>query len=124
MSAMKHHLRQQRPFPGTPGAFVRAIAAFAVAVVAHADPAPDAQRVGALFAANCAQCHVRPETKAPQVGVAAEWAQRVKQGEAALMRHVVEGVGGMPPLGYCSACTEDELRALTRMLAGVKELPP
>ena len=40
------------------------------------------------------------------------------------MRHVVEGVGGMPPLGYCSACTEDELRALTRMLAGVKELPP
>ena len=67
---------------------------------------------------------MRPETKAPQLGVAAEWAQRVKQGEAALMRHVVEGVGGMPPLGYCSARTEDELRALTRMLAGVKELPP
>ena len=124
MTAMKHHLRQQRPFPGTPGAFARALAlaALAVAVGAHADPDP--QRVSALFAANCVQCHVRPDTKAPQVGVAAEWAQRVKQGEAALMRHVVEGVGGMPPLGYCSACTEDELRALTRMLAGVQALPP
>ena len=124
MTAMKHPLRQQRRFPSTPGAFACAIAAFAVAVVAHADPAPDAQRVGALFAANCAQCHVRPETKAPQLGVAAEWTQRLNQGETVLMRHVVEGVGGMPPLGYCSACTEDELRALTRMLAGVKELPP
>ena len=122
MTAMKHHLRQQRRFPGTPGAFALALAALAVAVAAHADPGP--QRVTALFAANCAQCHVRPETKAPQLGVAAEWARRVKQGEAVLMRHVVEGVGAMPPLGYCSACSEDELRALTRMLAGVQALPP
>jgi cytochrome c5 len=122
MTAMKHHLRQQRRFPGTPGAFARAIAAFAVAVAAHADSDPE--RLSALFAANCAQCHVRPETKAPQMGVAADWAQRVKQGEAALMRHVVEGLAAMPPLGYCSACTEDELRALTRMLAGVQALPP
>ena len=124
MAAMKHHHRQQRRFPGTPGVFACGIAVLAVAVAAHADPDPDPQRVSALFAANCAQCHVRPETKAPQVGVAAEWAQRVKQGEAVLMRHVVEGLGAMPPLGYCSACTEDELRALTRMLVGVEALPP
>jgi cytochrome c5 len=83
---------------------------------AHA--APEAGRVSRLFAANCAQCHVRPGVGAPLAGAQAEWAIRREQGEDAMLKNVVEGIRGMPPLGYCGACTEDELRALTRMMAG------
>jgi cytochrome c5 len=79
----------------------------------------DDARTAQLFAANCAQCHLRPGIGAPMAGAAAEWTERVARGEEALLKNVVEGIGGMPPLGYCSACTEDELRALTRFVAGI-----
>jgi cytochrome c5 len=112
--------RVHRRFSTTPGVFVIVVATWSC--LAAAEPAPE--RIGALFAANCAQCHLRVETTAPLAGAAPQWAERVKKGEAVLMRNLVEGIGMMPPLGYCSACTEDDLRALTRMLAGVQELPP
>lgn len=79
----------------------------------------DETRLAQLFAANCAQCHLRPGIGAPMAGVAADWEARIARGEDALLRNVVEGIGGMPPLGYCGACSEDDLRALTRMMAGI-----
>lgn len=119
---MKHQRRPHHRIRTTPGARALGIALWCGAAAVGAEPAPE--RVGALFAANCAQCHVRPETTAPLAGAAPQWAERVKKGEAVLMRNVVEGLGMMPPLGYCSACTEEDLRALNRMLAGVQELAP
>lgn len=119
---MRFPHRTHHRFPATLGVFALGIAVWSGATSVRAEPAPE--RIGALFAANCAQCHLRPETTAPLAGAAPQWVERVRKGEAVLMRNVVEGIGAMPPLGYCSACSEEDLRALTRMLAGVQELPP
>lgn len=79
------------------------------------------QRQSLLLAHNCLQCHARPGVGAPLVGDGPAWQRYVAQGEQAMLVNVVQGVGGMPPLGYCSACTEDDFRALIRFLA---KLPP
>lgn len=74
-----------------------------------------------LLANNCLQCHARPGVGAPLVGDGPAWLRYVAKGEQAMLVNVVQGVGGMPPLGYCSACTEDDFRALIAFLA---KLPP
>lgn len=74
-------------------------------------------RQSMLLANNCLQCHARPGVPAPQIGDAAAWNKLAGKGEAALLANAVQGLGGMPPLGYCSACTEQDLRALIRFMA-------
>lgn len=81
---------------------------------------PDA-RQSSLFVNNCAQCHTRTHTGAPFVGVAEDWKEAVARGEDAMLTNVVQGIRGMPPLGYCSACSEEDLRVLTRMMAGMPD---
>ena len=71
-----------------------------------------------LLGSNCLQCHAATHTGAPQIGSADDWQAVLAQGEALTLKHVVEGVGGMPPLGYCSACDESDLRQLSRYVAG------
>ena len=46
------------------------------------------------------------------------WGAILAQGKQQIMTHVVEGLRGMPPLGYCSACSEDDLITLSEILAG------
>ena len=82
--------------------------------------APDA-RQSTLFVNNCAQCHTRQETGAPFVGVQGDWQEAVARGEDAMLINVIEGIRGMPPLGYCSACTEQDFRVLIRMMAGLPD---
>lgn len=82
------------------------------------------ERQARLLAVNCLQCHTRPASSAPQLGVTADWEQVRAQLEEVTLRHVVEGLGGMPPLGYCSACSEDDLRQLSRFLAGITVSSP
>lgn len=105
-----------------------AIFALALPAAGHAraaagatPPEPSAsaldERQSTLFAVNCTQCHARAETGAPQVGDADAWRPRLAQGEDRLLANVVLGKNGMPPLGYCSACSEADLRALIRFLA-------
>ena len=94
-----------------------------VAITWHsaiAEPMSPSEKQLTLFANNCVQCHARPGVGAPLVGNPAEWKERVARGEAAMLRNVVEGIRGMPPLGYCSACNEADLRVLTRFMAGIE----
>jgi cytochrome c5 len=76
-------------------------------------------RQASLLAANCLQCHARPGMGVPLMGDAAAWKDRARQGEEKLLANVVLGMRGMPPLGYCSACTEQDLRAMIRLMAGL-----
>jgi len=82
--------------------------------------APDS-RQSTLFVNNCAQCHVREETGAPFIGVEEDWREPLARGEDAMLVNVVHGIRGMPPLGYCSSCTEEDFRVLIRMLAGIPD---
>ena len=79
---------------------------------------PDA-RQSTLFVNNCAQCHARPDTGAPFIGVAEDWQAAAAKGEDSMLINAVQGIRGMPPLGYCSACSEEDLRVLIRMMAGI-----
>lgn len=86
----------------------------------QASAAPDARQL-ALMINNCAQCHARPETGAPLMGREEDWREAVARGEDAMLINVVQGIRGMPPLGYCSACTEQDFRVLIRMMAGLPD---
>ncbi len=77
------------------------------------------ERQARLLTYNCAQCHSRPETRAPLTGDPGQWQARVAQGEAVLLRHTLEGFNDMPPLGYCSACSGDDFRAIIRAMAAI-----
>ena len=92
-------------------------------LLADQSPAPT-QRQLELFSSNCVQCHARPGIGAPLMGNADDWQERQAQGEEVLLLNVVEGVGGMPPLGYCSACDEADFRVLIRLLLPASEPQP
>ncbi len=83
---------------------------------------PDARQM-TLLRNNCAQCHINPATGAPQLGQAGDWQEALARGEDALLRSVVEGRGGMPPLGYCSACSQADFRVLIRVLTQQPSAP-
>jgi cytochrome c5 len=78
-------------------------------------------RQSTLMLNNCMQCHARPDTGAPFIGVEKDWQEAVARGEDAMLVNVVQGIRGMPPLGYCSACSEEDLRVLIRTLSGMPE---
>jgi cytochrome c5 len=67
----------------------------------------------------CATCHARSGIGAPVTGVEADWRERREQGLDALLVHTVDGYRGMPPLGTCGLCSEDDLRELIRYMAGL-----
>lgn len=79
--------------------------------------APDVRQIK-LLTNNCLQCHANPESTAPLMGVANDWQMVIAQGEEVTLENVVLGIRGMPPLGYCSACSEQDLRELMRLVAG------
>ncbi len=91
--------------------------AFGLANTASAAPS---ERQLTLFSNNCLQCHAAPHISAPQLGNPDDWADINAQGEETVLKHVVEGMGGMPPLGYCSACDEQDLRQLIYLMTGMQ----
>jgi len=83
----------------------------------HATADLDARQLR-LLTTKCVQCHAVPDTGAPQMGWPEQWQAVLERGEETALINVVQGIRGMPPLGYCSACSEEDLRALTRFVAG------
>ena len=73
-------------------------------------------RTEAQFARSCAFCHATGNAGAPLLGDEAAWRARAAGGEERMLRHTLEGLGAMPPLGYCMDCTEADFRALIRYL--------
>lgn len=94
-------------------------APFASDPAAPAVPAPLGARETYVMGAICARCHARPGIGVPLMGDAAEWDERRRQGLEALVAHTIVGLRGMPPLGTCSFCSEDELRRLAASMAGL-----
>ncbi len=73
--------------------------------------APDV-RTMQMWTRSCALCHVDGNAGAPRVGYAEEWLPRMAQGRDTLLKHTVEGLNSMPPLGYCMACEREDFLAL------------
>jgi cytochrome c5 len=67
---------------------------------------------------SCALCHVDGNGGAPRVGDHEAWQSRIAQPSAVLLEHMQKGFGGMPPLGYCMDCSEQDFLVLTAFMAG------
>ncbi|HWU69273.1 MAG TPA: cytochrome c5 family protein [Stenotrophobium sp.] len=83
-----------------------------------ADPATPATLK--LYNSTCHACHGNPSSGAPQQGDAKAWAPRLAQGKDTVLAHVVNGYKGMPPMGMCMQCTEDDFTALVEYMSGSK----
>lgn len=85
------------------------------ALAAPADP-----KVAKIFGSTCRSCHAVPASGAPQAGDAQAWAPRVAQGKDTVLNHIINGYKGMPPMGMCMQCSEDDFVAVTEWMSGGK----
>ena len=88
-------------------------AAAPVAPVADADPA-----IMELYNRSCISCHTSGAGGAPRTGDVAAWAPRMEQGRELLLDHTIAGYKGMPPMGMCMDCSEEQFVALIEYMAG------
>ncbi|OEF23440.1 c-type cytochrome [Vibrio rumoiensis] len=80
--------------------------------------APSGPRDGAtVYGTFCIACHGTGVSGAPKKDNAADWAPRVAQGEATLIKHAIEGFNAMPPKGTCMDCSDDEIKAAIEFMA-------
>lgn len=83
-----------------------------------APPPPADAGLARLYDQTCRACHASSRTGAPMAGDTAAWAPRMAQGMDVLVDHTINGYNGMPPLGACMDCSEDDYVALIRYMAG------
>ncbi len=75
--------------------------------------------VAKLYGQTCRACHdPRARTGAPATGDRQAWAPRVAQGMEVLVDRTINGYKGMPPLGGCADCGEEDFIALIRFMSG------
>ncbi|MCP8466184.1 c-type cytochrome [Pseudomonas sp. ZM23] len=83
------------------------------AALAPSDPA-----LAKIYDSSCKLCHANPASGAPQTGDAKAWQPRLAQGGDSLLDHSINGYKGMPPMGMCMQCSEDEFLALISFMSG------
>ena len=82
---------------------------------------PLTEKQSQLFMNNCVQCHSIPETGAPTIGIESDWVAVKAKGEDKILNNVIQGIRGMPPLGYCSACSKDDFKVLIRLMTNIND---
>lgn len=81
----------------------------AAAPVAAASSGP---RTGKeVYDGSCGTCHSIGVAGAPKFGDSGDWGARAAKGIETLYTHAIEGFNGMPPMGLCGTCSEDEIKA-------------
>jgi cytochrome c5 len=64
-----------------------------------------------IYDTYCFQCHGTGFAGAPRANEADAWSPRVAAGYDTLLKNSKQGLKGMPPMGTCETCTDDQLRA-------------
>ena len=57
----------------------------------------------------CTTCHAIALAGAPKFGDRVSWGERANEDLDHLVETVINGLGGMPPMGMCMNCTQEEL---------------
>lgn len=70
-----------------------------------------------IYANSCQLCHASPAANAPLTGDRKAWEPRVQQGADTLLDHAINGYNGMPPMGQCVECSEDQFLQLIGFMA-------
>ena len=79
---------------------------------------PADEELAAIYQRSCRSCHTIAATGAPLTGDRAAWEPRMARGMPAMVDSVVNGFGGMPPLGMCMDCSAEQFEALILFMAG------
>ena len=64
-----------------------------------------------IYANNCIACHKTGAAGAPRVGNADSWGDRLDKDKETLYKNAINGIRAMPPMGTCTGCSKDEIRA-------------
>jgi cytochrome c5 len=78
---------------------------------------PQQADIAAIYERSCRNCHTVAATGAPLTGNQAAWSPRMEKGMDALLGSVVNGFGGMPPLGLCMDCDTQQFTALIQFMS-------
>ena len=70
-----------------------------------------ASRSAVIYAKHCIACHNSGIGGAPVLGDSSAWASRVAQGLETVYENAINGIRGMPLMGTCTACSEEDIRA-------------
>jgi cytochrome c5 len=109
-----------REFRRKLGAALGLVAALCIAAGSARAAEPLDARLAQVYAQVCATCHQVPATGAPLTGDAVAWRTAAAAGRDAMLANTVDGIRGMPPLGTCGFCTEDDLRRLIDFMASAE----
>lgn len=74
----------------------------------------------ATFERTCALCHGPAGTGAPAPKDKQAWQARNAQGMEVLLEHTVNGYGGMPPMGMCMECSQEDFAAFIQYMSGLE----
>ncbi|MGF6208315.1 c-type cytochrome [Pseudomonas frederiksbergensis] len=83
-----------------------------------ANAMPTDAALAQVYANSCKLCHANPAAGAPLTGDQKAWEPRVLQGTDTLLDHAINGYNGMPPMGLCMQCSEQEFLALIAFMSG------
>ena len=79
---------------------------------------PEDPDLKSLYTQSCFSCHGTGAGGAPRTGHAGDWQPRLEKGMDVLLDHTINGFKGMPPLGMCMDCGEEEFTDLINFMAG------
>ncbi|MDR9865415.1 MULTISPECIES: cytochrome c5 family protein [Pseudomonas] len=82
-----------------------------------ANATPSDPALAQIYINNCQLCHANPAANAPLTGDRKAWAPRIQQGAATLLDHAINGYNGMPPMGQCVECSQDQFLQLIGFMA-------
>lgn len=64
------------------------------------------------YVKSCRICHDSGIAGAPKIGDRIAWNARAAKGTEALLSSIKNGMGAMPPNGYCNDCSDEDFNAL------------
>ena len=65
-----------------------------------------------IYNRHCVACHRTGVGGAPKLGDDATWKLRLGQGIETVYYNTINGIRGMPPMGTCRSCSEDDIRSV------------
>lgn len=69
-----------------------------------------------VYNSKCIICHGSGAFGAPKTGDRQAWKPRIAKGIDALLASVINGKGKMPPRGFCTECTDSDLKDAVRFI--------
>lgn len=81
------------------------------------DATPSDPALAQIYVNSCQLCHANPAANAPLTGDRQAWEPRIRQGADTLLDHAINGYNGMPPMGQCVECSEEQFLQLIGFMA-------